>query len=453
MNSVHRKPQESSQSNSPEQIAKIEASEHCCNARNSLIHDIDQETLNTEQPGHRLKYLAALAERMELRTPSDAAAILHRYEFQRQKTYRTFDVTKLPAKQIERIVRREQQNGGELQATKITEQSEAEYFEHVDALKSSGKSNAEIIQILAHDPATPETEKAKLQQFSQIISLATSPQDQALIGEKVGALNLAQLPDPVSFIQHQIFDAPDQKTGFSETFQITVSEKFGITLVQNATIADMNRNLDQRVPIVNQKTGEVEGYKPAITKDNPIQVRPGIVIYVDLNGQKIYEDIQTGETFSFQSGLAGRTVDKTKLQFLGSRSGLLQRGIVNFFGLNLKNAAIPKDHELAKITAIQNALLGGTHGMSADVMSGNDQNLFTQKFLFLSQFGKSNAGSHSSDQMATSLQQLGITNSFDPLDVDLEKLAVAGDFLNAHSIVSGKASWLNLKQRLHNDSK
>ena len=113
-----------------------------------------------------------------------------------------------------------------------------------------------------------------------------------------------------------------------------------------------------------------------ITKDNPIKVRPGITMYVE-NGQKVYEDAYSGEVFPFEGGAARRELDKMRLQYLSSRPNLLNSGIEDLMGWNLKNARMPKEHELHKIHQVQNLLLGGSRNLDADVMWSDEQKLFT----------------------------------------------------------------------------
>jgi len=44
--------------------------------------------------------------------------------------------------------------------------------------------------------------------------------------------------------------------------------------------------------------------------------------------------------------------------------------------------------------------------------------------------------------------QLGLINSADPLDVNIEALSLASDWLNAHPNISGNAGWEGLQMHL-----
>lgn len=433
------------QSRKLEQIARHEICEHCHGELDKLSNEIDRSTLTLENQSHRLKFLLIFSENSGLEPPDQAAEVLHRYEINRQNSDASFDITKLPRTKLNRIIERNRRREQKLEETTATEKSEQEYRHRVEQLKSSGKSNTEIIQLLANDPATAKSEKARFQDFSQIIILATLPEDLQRISGKINSLNLAKLPDPIAFIQHQIFDSPDQPSGFSDSYQASVADAYNLPQIRSATVADMTNSLDQKIPIIDPNNGKVTGYKPAITRDNASKVRPGIIIYVDENGQKTYEDLASGQTFPFQGGASGNLVDRRKLQFLNSRSGLLDKGIENMFGLNLKNAQIPKNHELEKIHAIQNALLGGTQNLDPEVMYDQQQESFARRFLFLSQFGETVPFTHSAEQIALSWGQLGITKSADPLDVNINVLQTVGEWMNEHPNISGRTAFEELK--------
>ena len=322
------------------------------------------------------------------------------------------------------------------------------YAEKIAALKSEGKANAGLVSALANDPSVPESERAKLQAFQKIIDLAQTPEDRAIISSRVNSLDLSRLPDPVSFIHHQIFDQGEQKSGVSEATQNRIAKAFGVPRMRNGTVADMENNLDQKVPIINPNTGEIEGYEPAITKDNPIEVRPGITMYVE-NDRKVYEDAYSGEVFPFEGGSAGRELDKMRLQYLSSRPNLLNSGIEDLMGWNLKNARMPKKHELRKIHETQNLLLGGSRILNADVLWSGEQQQFAHNLLMISQFGETTPHLHSSDQMVASRKRLGLSRSGDVLDIDPEVMAAAGDWLNGHPSASGRGAYDDLQAKLH----
>ena len=453
------------QSRNPDQISKVELEaalyarkivhSDCCRERSSLACEICGSKDSLESSQKRIAEIQRALGNMQAPLPEGAAVHLLQYENTKREIDPSFDITRLPSKRLVRIIERKttlkievSTNKDKKALAKETEKSEDAYQTKIATLQSSGKSNSQIIQILAADPVTPESERTKLQHFSEIISLASTPQDLRLIAGKVNGLNISKLPDPVSFIQHQVFDTPDHQSGFSESFQHSIAQKFNIPRMRNATVADMENNLDAKVPVIDPETGKVTGYKPAVTRENAPEVRSGIIMYVDERGHKTYEDLYSGETFPFHGGIAGRAVDKMRLQFLSSRPELLNNGVENFFGFNLKNARMPKEHELHRIHEIQNALLGGSRNLSADVMYANEQKAFSKRLLFLSQFGEITPFSYSSQQMSQSRKQLGLTNSADPLDANLDVLSIAGDWLNAHPNVSGKAAYDELQAHL-----
>ncbi len=453
------------QSGNPDQISKVEPEtalsareivhSDCCRERSNLACEVCGSKDSLENSQKRIAEIQRTLDNMQPPLPEGAAVHLLQYENTKREIDPSFDITRLPSKRLVRIIERKttlkiemSKNKDKKALAQETEKSEDAYQTRIATLQSSGISNSQIIQILAADQVTPESERTELQHFSEIISLASTPQDQQLIAEKVNWLNISKLPDPVSFIQHQVFDTPDHQSGFSESFQHSVAEKFNIPRMRNATVADMENNLDAKVPVIVSETGKVTGYKPAITRENAPEIRSGIIMYVNERGHKTYEDLYSGETFPFHGGVTGRELDKMRLQFLSSRPELLNNGVENFFGFSLKNARMPKEHELHRIHEIQNALLGGNRNLSADVMYAGEQKQFSQRLLLLSQFGDIAPFSHSSEQMHQSRNQMGLTNSADPLDVNLEALAIAGDWLNAHPNVSGKAAYDELQAHL-----
>ncbi len=383
------------------------------------------------------------------------------FETRFQKRNPDFDLTeaspKYVTKKAERLweklrAKTTEREAAEKRTIKETDAEKAEtettsYAEKITALKSEGKSNVELVEVLADDPTVPESEKAKFRAFQKMIALAQTPEDRQIIANRVNGFDPTSLPDPVAFIQTQIFDHGANKSGVSEATQERIAEAFGIPRMRNATVADMENNLDRKIPIYNED-GDITGYKPAITKDNAVEVRPGITMYVE-NGHKVYQDKYSGEVFPFERGTAGRTVDKMKMQYLSSRPDLLSNGVEDLMGWNLKNARMPKEHELQKIHAIQNLMLGGSRNLSADVMWGGEHQQFSHSILFVSQFGETSPHTHSTDQMLASRKQLGISRSGDILDIDEEVMAATGDWLNGHPHASGGKAYDALQQHLH----
>ena len=434
-----------------EEIERNEICNRCNQERHLLLTDIEQSTLSENNNSHRLKFLEAFAENQSLRPALQIATALHDHEIARREDNPDFDITGLSKGQIVRIAHRSLQEQYEHQSTTDTANKEARYKHHIDSLRLSGKSTVQIIQILALDPNTPESEKVKLQQFAQIIAMATKSSDQHLIQSKINTLDLAQLQSPISFIKHHVFDLPQQKSGFSQAFQHHVAETFNLPKIHHGTVADMENSLEAKAPIIDQRTGKISGFKPAITRDNAPEVRPGIIMYVDEYGHKTYEDLFTGETFHFHGGVAGRAADKMRLQFLSCRPKLLNSGVEDIFGLSLKNARMPKEHELHRIHEIQNAILGGSRNLNAEVMTAAEIQTFCKRILFINQFGETTPFNHSSEDMANSRNQLGVMHSNDPLDINLEVLSMVGNWLNANPYVTGKAAYdellLYLKQK------
>jgi len=372
-----------------------------------------------------------------------------------------FDLTqKSPAfvtKNAELIWKRLQTKADEVKVSETQQKNEVDaeaaefevnsYAHKIASLKSEGKSNVELVEELANDPAVPESEKAKYQAFQKIIALAQTPEDRRIITNRVNTLDPARMPDPIAFIQTQVFDQGETKSGVSETTQKHIAKAFGIPRVRNATVADMESNLDRKVPTYNED-GEIIGYDPAITKDNPIEVRPGITMYVE-NGHKVYQDQYSGEVFPFEGGASGRAIDKMKMQYLSSRPDLLNSGVEDLMGWNLKNARMPKEHELHKIHKVQNLLLGGSRNLSAEVMWAGEHQQFAHSILFVSQFGETSPHTHSSDQMLASRKQLGISRSGDILDIDEDIMAETGDWLNGNPHASGRRAYDELQKHLH----
>ncbi len=157
------------QSGTPDQSSeteiKTELSERevvqseCCHQRNVLACEICGAPTGLEKSQARLTEIQH-AITMQPPLAEGAAVQLLKYENTQRSSDPTFDITHLPSKRLARIIERQTVHNDEVAVNKSEkisaneiEKSEETYQAKIDALKSAGKTNVEIIQILASDPA------------------------------------------------------------------------------------------------------------------------------------------------------------------------------------------------------------------------------------------------------------------------------------------------------------
>jgi len=210
--------------------ARTEIYEACDSERHLLGADIDLNTLEAGNSDVRLKYLVAFTEKLGISGSETAPKTLHDYEVKRRATEPSFDVTKLPEKRVSMIIRRQQELVSELDINSETKTSELIYKDRIKQLKSSGKSNVEIINALVNDESVPESERVKLRSFQAIMDIAQAvPEDAQVIGIRLNTIDFSGgIPDPKGFATWAIFDSSKLPSGVSEATQNAVAAKLGI---------------------------------------------------------------------------------------------------------------------------------------------------------------------------------------------------------------------------------
>ena len=169
----------------------------CESDRMALLCELESETGHELIDQQRRNAIGKTLQAYSINEPDKAVEILLNLEKEQHAKGRFFDTAGMTKPKINRLLSQHSETEDNLndRATAKSEaisdiQSRNAYFDKISGLKQVGKSNTEIIQILASDPTTPESEMTKLQAFAQIISLAIAPHDQQLILQKVNRLDM-----------------------------------------------------------------------------------------------------------------------------------------------------------------------------------------------------------------------------------------------------------------------
>ena len=109
------------------------------------------------------------------------------------------DITEKPAMLLKIMLKKE------IAKNKNVEQSES----YKEILSDKSKTVLEKLSIGANDEHSPKELKAQWKAYLKITSLAQTPEDKAVIEQKINSQNLSNLPDPITFIQAEIFGDPE----------------------------------------------------------------------------------------------------------------------------------------------------------------------------------------------------------------------------------------------------
>jgi len=227
-------------SSASELKARTEICEACNSERHLLGTDVDLNTLEAGNPDVRLKYLVAFTEKLGIFGSETAPKTLHDYEVKRRATEPSFDVTKLPEKRVSIIIRRQQELISETEINSETETSELIYKDRIKQLKSSGKSNVEIINALVGDQSVPESERVKLQSFQAIMDIAQAvPEDAQVIGTRLNTIDFSSgIPEDGEMQTRTVPLAPGKDVKIRDNQFLSVDNAGNKQLKINSTVGN-----------------------------------------------------------------------------------------------------------------------------------------------------------------------------------------------------------------------
>lgn len=391
-------------------------------------------------------YLGKFLRRKDF--PEATNECLFQYESQRRLKNPDFDITNMSAKKLARILERKISLGDKSAIAEATEQSAQNYESRVTELSRQGKSTTEMLEILVNDPSAPQSEKTKLKAFLKIVSLAQTAEDHHLITQKVNGLEFSKLPDPVLFIQNQIFDIPDRKSGFSEAFQANIAKAYNIPRMRTSTVTDMDNGLRTTRTEIDSKTGKHREVPIHNSEETAARLRDGVIGWNE-NGQSVMKNTRTGLTVPLHTGVGAVGYTRSTLNFWGSQVALLDKGVETVWGWNLRNQNMPQPNQLRNFERYEQLLEGGSRGLHPEVQRDTEQSNFSRKYLFIAQQGNTSSNASNQGQIDQSLSNIGIKTDGSVNIGSEEILSEIGNWLNTNTNASGQSAYDALQNHLH----
>lgn len=341
------------------------------------------------------------------------------------------------------------------------QQADAVESEQAQAERSEAKQDAyaqwidqfetitELIENLNTLPVNqfPElaTEKAKLEPFQALLSLAHTKNDQVLIRQKMNTLSLSTLPDPVAFITTEIFSSAEGDNGFSDEMQEAVAKTFDLTHRRLKTGADLAKAMNETT--TDPETGEVSA---RYHKDNKLLVRKtpsragDVYLHVSDEGERVVEvRLSDGRyrEISMPSGANEADELRTYTNLLGLYSQLEEDGHTDFLGegMSITHAItnIRDPFKRNKLENTLNALLGSTAGFDGKVLDAADYQQIGRYVNYLGgQKGDAQVGDVSPTEAVKRRTDLGIHPQGNPQIIRYEVLRTACLYMQEHWITT-----------------
>ena len=271
-----------------------------------------------------------------------------------------------------------------------------QYTNTVREMRAAGKTNTEIIAALANNEAVPASERAKLQSFNRILSLASSvPADREIIAARINQMDMSQgVPDPVQFIQSAIFSSPDYNSGVSQATQDAIAAEFGITPTRPAqprNATEMQTSLregrgTQKITEM-QEVEEPPGSgifveKEVVVGEEPIPFDEGDPLVLSAGNPRVvaYADPPGSENYRFVGEVDG--ANPVAMRRMVPSDGAFQAEDINNDMNEMLVDAVCRNHGLAGGVQGLLGLSDGTLGVATDIDSNAlGRNDLTQGFI------------------------------------------------------------------------
>ncbi len=319
------------------------------------------------------------------------------------------------------------------------------YFKAVATVRKNNPNidNLSLCRKLAteHKADIPPEHLAKLQAFIQIQSLATTPEDAAIVTAKINALSFdGGIPSPRLFIETAIL-ADDT---LSESYRETVATHFNIPNPRVKTGGQVDQTLDARD----------EDGKPLYTADNPVDIGKNTKAYENPDGSRAVL-VNTGDGRSreipWKRGEAPDVIG-TKISMAKIWTRNEWSGNTDFFGesVDIETDILSQTdpQKLTKVRNVINAIFGGTRGYDGIIIQDHEADFIGWFNQYLATKGDAAIGDFDKGMAGTNRINLGLHPNGDLNEIDYEVLRAAALYAKGQ-YGSGEPDYYALQRHLH----
>lgn len=384
--------------------------------------------------------------------PEQAAILLAQYEREQRAGNPDFDVTTMDTRRMAFMLTKQLQEAStsvvaeesELDA-QSTENSRDDYEEIWEQLNADpdfqNSDNIGKLQTLVAAPQIPEAYRVRYKALLTIQEVATNPEDQVIITERINAIDLsAGAPSTALFIETEVL----ANENLSDEFRASVAELYNIPNPHVRTGGQVGDALAAR-----NENGE-HRYTP----DNPIDLGGGTAGYVYPNGDRAIRVTVHGRG-SREIPLNANDRDETiglKISLAKIWSRNEWDGQTDFFGegIDIETQILfqTDPHKLAKVQSVMNVLLGSGRGFDALIVQDNEADFIGWFNQFTATKGDAMQGDFDIDLAVENRTNLGFHPNGDHTQIDYEVLRAAANYAKGQ-YGSGVPDYFALQKHLH----
>ncbi len=302
-------------------------------------------------------------------------------------------------------------------------ESREDYAGLIEKLRTSGKTNVQIVLELADHPSVPEAERVKLAKFAQIIEIADRvPQDAVVIGARIEQIDLARgFPDPVGFARAFVFDNPGSvlPSGVSDATQDAVAEVLGIERPQPnvATGGDMNEIFEKGVgtkTVRNPETGELREEPVFLKPGEDVEIREGQ--YIGLSDTNAPMMRIVGE-HSYTSDLPENPTDADMTKYGMTIQWIARLNDVNMAEIFFPHSVMERGgghielnmpDDFIRAQRLSQAFFGAMAGYDGELLDQSDLDRIPHLMQFQNEKGDAVIGDVNPDQMKADYRRQGV---------------------------------------------
>jgi len=280
----------------------------------------------------------------------------------------------------------------------------------------------------------------KLQAFMDMLEMAQSPEDQAIITAKMNTMDFsAGIPNPVLFIESQIL----ADESLSEAYRDEIATKFNLLNPRIKTGGQVDQTLDAK---------DANG-KPAYTEANPVALGKDSVGYVKPDGERVVAvDTGDGRRREIPLGNESDHVIGLKVSLAKIWGQNEWDGQTDFFGESVDiETDILSQTDPQKLTKIQNtlnAILGGNRGYDAVIVQDNEIDFIGWFNQHTSTKGDAAIGDFDQNTAVENRTNIGFHPKGNPSEIDYEVLRAAANYAKGE-YGGGEPNYFGLQQHLH----
>lgn len=278
-----------------------------------------------------------------------------------------------------------------------------------------GKPALEVMGMALAEGVLPPDEQGRIESFLRIRDLALTSEDRAIIETRINSYSFHEIPDPVIFIQEEIFENPL----VSEYTQNAIAKSFGLTPRRNVTGSDVYRNAGET--FINEETGATEY---TFTRDQPMVFRDGLEAFTEGAGRRIVRiETEDGRDREVDvTGWPGEAIGTVSEYFQFWKT--TEEGGLTHFMETLYFADVNLDDDLSPLTLsrfrqVIGALMGGMEGYDGVIFGAETTKFLTWQLQFFSPKGDAVTGDMDLKATEKNLRTLGIKDKSGRMNLDV----------------------------------